>query len=500
MDYLARNPLPLKNRCILRSGNNHILPRRSNHMMRRLAIYSLGAALLGRALLTAHAQTAASPAPAADSAKRPNIVFVLTDDMGYSDLNCYGGNFAPTPNLDRLATEGTRFTHFYDDAPICSPSRAAFITGMFPARWNFTTYLDDRARNLDCEQADFLPTSAPALARALKASGYVTAHFGKWHLGGGRDVTNAPPFSAYGYDEHIGTFESPEPDPNITATNWIWSPQDLVKRWDRTRYFVDHALDFLRRHKDQPAYVEIWPDDVHTPWVPNLEREAEAPRSGQERDFAGVLAEYDVQMGRLFEGLKQLGLDGNTLVIFTSDNGPLPSFRHARTGGLRGSKLSLYEGGTRVPFIVRWPGHTKAGQVDERTVLEAVDLFPTLCAIARAPMPHGFTFDGEDMTAALLGQPFVHGKSIFWEYGRKSKFFNYPGPPYDRSPHLAVREGKWKLLVNADGSSTQLYDLETDANETTDLAPKEPDITQRLRSEALAWHRTLPKLSSPSEK
>src|SRR5690242_8304082 len=134
----------------------------------------------------------------ASSAQRPNIVFILTDDMGYSDPGCYGGHFAPTPNIDRLADEGIRFTHFYDDAPICSASRCAYITGMFPARWNFTTYLDNRAQNRSCEQADFLTTNAPALARVLKAAGYVTAHFGKWHLGGGRDVTNAPLFSAYG--------------------------------------------------------------------------------------------------------------------------------------------------------------------------------------------------------------------------------------------------------------------------------------------------------------
>ena len=424
--------------------------------------------------------------------ERPNIVFILTDDMGYSDLNCYGGNFAPTPNLDRLASEGIRFTHFYDNAPICSASRCAFITGMFPARWNFTTYLDNRARNRACEQADFLVTNAPAIARALKAAGYATAHFGKWHLGGGRDVTNAPPFSAYGYDEHIGTYESPEPDPNITARNWIWSPEDLVKRWDRTRYFCEHALDFLRRHKAQPCYVEIWPDDVHTPCVPNLEREAEAPNSWRERDFAEVLNQYDVQMGRFFDGLKKLGLETNTIVIFTSDNGPLPSFDHARTGGLRGSKLSLYEGGIRVPFIVRWPGHTPAGKVDEQTVLEAVDLFPTLCDLAHAQVPAGFSYDGEDMTAALDNQPFTPTKTIFWEYGRQSKFFNYPGQPYDRSPHLAVREGKWKLLVNPDGSQVQLYNLVTDCNETNNVAEANPELTQKLTDAALAWKRSLP--------
>src|ERR1017187_8146067 len=456
-------------------------------------IYAVGMAVLGLVLSPCHAQAAPPPAPAADAAKPPNIVFVLTDDMGYSDPNCYGGNFAPTPNIDRLAKEGVRFTHFYDSAPICSPSRAAFITGMFPARWNFTTYLDTRAKNRDCEQTDFLPPSAPALARVLKTAGYATGHFGKWHLGGGRDVTNAPPFSAYGYDEHVGTYESPEPDPNITATNWIWSPQDKVKRWDRTRYFVDHALDFLRRHGQQPSYVEIWPDDVHTPWVPNIEREVKAPNSAQKQDFCAVLAEYDIQMGRLFDGLKTLGLESNTLVIFTSDNGPLPSFLHERTGGLRGSKLSLYEGGIRVPFIVRWPGHTTAGRVDEQTVLAAVDLFPTLCAIAHAPLPAGVAFDGEDMTAALINEPVAHAKTIFWEYGRESKYFNYAFHPYDRSPHLAVRESKWKLLVNADGTSIELYNLETDANETNNLSLTEPERAQRLRAAALAWRQSLPK-------
>jgi arylsulfatase A-like enzyme len=438
-----------------------------------------------------------SLAAAETNAAGPNIVFVLTDDMGYSDPGCYGGKFAATPNIDRLAKEGVRFTHFYDNAPICSPSRAAFISGRFPASLNFTTYLSTRADNRDCEQADFLPTSVPVIARTLKAAGYATAHFGKWHLGGGRDVKNAPPFSAYGYDEHSGTWESPQPDPKITATNWIWSPQDPVKRWDRTRYFVDRTLDFLKRHKDRPCYVEVWPDDVHTPWVPDGKRQADK-RSWETRpNFCDVLAAYDVQMGRLLDGLKTLGLEKKTIFIFTSDNGPLPSFKHERTGGLRGSKLSLYEGGIRVPFIVRWPGRTTAGRVDERTVLAAVDLFPTLCAIAHASPLAGAVFDGQDMSAALLDGQIAHTKSIFWEYGRKSKRFNYPQAPYDRSPHLAIRDGKWKLIVNDDGSSTELYDMETDPNETRNLIQEQPETTQRLRGTALAWRRALPKYSPP---
>ena len=176
--------------------------------------------------------------------------------MGYSDIGCFGGKFAPTPNLDRLAQEGIRFTQYYSVSPICSPSRAGLTTGMFPARWNITSFLQTRAGNRGCEQADFLDPRAPSLARTLKAAGYATGHFGKWHMGGGRDVTNAPPFAAYGFDEHAGTWESPQPHPDITSTNWIWCPNDKVKRWDRTAFFVDKTLDFLRRHKGQPCYRE----------------------------------------------------------------------------------------------------------------------------------------------------------------------------------------------------------------------------------------------------
>jgi arylsulfatase A-like enzyme len=465
--------------------------------MKTSKLFITSLCLLANVTAAAETPTSAPATNVAASSTQPNIVFILTDDMGYSDPGCYGGTFAPTPNIDRLAAEGVRFTHFYDSAPICSPSRAAFVSGLFPASLNFTTFLDTRAANRDCEQTDFLPTTAPAIARVLKAAGYATAHFGKWHLGGGRDVKDAPPFGAYGYDEHSGTWESPEPDPNITSTNWIWSPQDPVKRWERTGYFVDHTLDFLKRHRDVPCYVELWPDDVHTPWVPDLKRQGEKASYETRPNFCDVLAAYDVQMGRLFDGLKTLRLEQNTLVIFTSDNGPLPSFNHQRTGGLRGSKLSLYEGGIRVPFIVRWPGHTTAGRVDEQTVMAAVDMFPTFCAIAQASPPAGVKFDGQDMTEALVNAPVAHSKTIFWEYGRQSKKFNYPAKPYDRSPHLAVREDKWKLLVNDDGSSTQLYDMQADPNETKNLADEQTDVTRRMRDDALAWRASLPKLPPP---
>ena len=428
------------------------------------------------------------------AARKPNIIFILTDDMGYGDIGANGGKFAPTPNIDRLAREGVRFTQYYSASPICSPSRVGLTTGMFPARWRITSFLHERKANRGCEQVDFLDPKAPTLARTLKAAGYATGHFGKWHMGGGRDVTDAPGFEAYGFDEHASTYESPDPHPDITATNWIWSDQDKVKRWDRTAFFVDKTLDFLKRHKDKPCYVNLWPDDVHTPWVPSGERLSEYPNGpAQERKFRAVLDEYDRQVGRLLAGLKELGLEENTMVIFASDNGPLPSFNGRRAAGLRGSKLSLYEGGIRMPFAVRWPGRVPAGRVDEKTVLQAVDLFPSLCAVAGAKAPQGAGLDGEDMSGALMGKPADRSKPLFWEYGRNTEFFAYP-KGRDRSPNVAVREGQWKLLINASGDGVELYDIAADPKETTSVAEQHPDIVKRLSKAALDWRKALPTL------
>ena len=408
-----------------------------------------------------------------------------------------GGQFVPTPNLDRMAREGIRFTQFCVASPICSPSRAGAMTGMFPARWHITSYLQTHKGNAECGQADFLDPQAPSVARLLQSAGYATAHFGKWHMGGGRDVTNAPSIRAYGFDEWASTWESPDPHPDITATNWIWSPQDKVKRWDRTAFFVDQTLDFLRRHPGQPCYVNLWPDDTHTPFVPSPAMKAKhqaADNPNGERNFQGVLEEYDRQMGRLLDALQQLGYATNTLVMFTGDNGPLPTFDQRRTAGLRGSKLSLYEGGLREPLLVWWPGSAPSGRVNEGTVFTTLDLLPTFCALGGATIPDAILrqLDGEDLSAALTGGSPARRRPLFWEYGRNTNSFAYPREAYHRSPNLAVRDGNWKLLINADGSGAALYDLAKDPNETTNLAPAKPELARRLSEAALAWRRGLP--------
>lgn len=425
-------------------------------------------------------------------ASKPNIIVILTDDMGYSDIGCYGGKLISTPNIDRLAAEGIKFTQYYSMSPISSPSRTGLLTGMHPAKWNITSYLQTRKGNAECEMVDFLDAAAPTIAKTLKTAGYVTAHFGKWHMGGGRDVNNAPGIKDYGFDEYSSTWESPDPDPLLTSTNWIWAGTDSIKRWNRTAYFVDKTLDFLKRHKGQPCYINLWPDDVHTPWVPNQERFGLYPKgTSEERDLRDVLKEYDKQMGLLIEGLQELGIVKNTLVIFTSDNGPLPSFKGSRSGSYRGSKLSLYEGGIRMPFIVRWPSHAPAGKVDESSVICAADLYPTFCAIAGTRLPGSFTFDGKDKSDVFYGKTSGENRTFFWEYGRNNTSFNYPAGS-DRSPNLAIREGKWKLLMNYDGSDIQLYDLEKDNRETISLAKENPELVKTMKTKLISWRKELP--------
>ncbi len=434
----------------------------------------------------------AGAAGAAGGAERPNIVFVLADDLGPGDLSCYGGKIAETPQIDRMATEGIRYTQYYSAAPICSPSRVGLTTGMFPARWNITSFLQTKQGNRDCGQADFLDPRAPSVARQLKEAGYATAHFGKWHMGGGRDVTEAPKFAAYGFDEHAGTYESPEPHPDITATNWIWSVEDKVKRWDRTAFFVDKTLDFLKRKKGQPAFVNVWLDDVHTPWVPDeMSQVPGEPRKETPEKLRRVTVEMDRQMGRLLAGIRDLGIEKNTLVIFASDNGALPTFQGQRSAGLRGSKLSLYEGGIRLPFIAWWPGEVPAGRVDEETVIAAVDMLPTFVNLAGAKLPADAALDGEDLGLSLRGASQDRKKVLYWEYGRNNEAYRFP-PGRDRSPNVAMRDGRWKVLVNVDGGGAELYDVVADRGEGKDLAGEFPERLKEMVGEALAWRKGLP--------
>lgn len=247
------------------------------------------------------------------------------------------------------------------------------------------------------------------------------------------------------------------------------------------------------RHKDKPCFVNLWPDDMHTPWVPDEESQHKQKDWNSQPNFTEVLAEYDRQIGRFLAQLDQLGLSDNTIVIFTSDNGPAPSFRQLRTNGMRGVKNSLYEGGIRMPFIIRWPGVIQAGKVDNKSVVCAVDLLPSLCKIAKARLPKGYRSSGEDMSKTLLGAPSTRKGDLMWDFGRNEAFM-FPRDKYHRSPSLAIRRGDWKLLVNPDGSNAELYNIAEDIDETKNLAETNPALVRDLSKTVLAWWERRPRI------
>lgn len=214
----------------------------------------------------------------------PNVVIIYIDDMGIGDIGCYGGKFVATPNIDKLAQDGLLFNQYYSSAPVSSPSRCGLTTGLFPIEVGINTFLNDKASNKRCEQRNYLDDKLPSMARAFQNAGYATGHIGKWHMGGGRDVHNAPSIKNYGFDEYLSTYESPDPDPAITASKWIWCDNDSIKRWKRTEYFVDKSIDFIKRHKDSPFFLNLWPDDMHTPWVPEF-KQKERKAGRQKRRF-----------------------------------------------------------------------------------------------------------------------------------------------------------------------------------------------------------------------
>lgn len=455
----------------------------------------------GVLLLLGGLAVAAASVSAKDS--RPNIVFVLVDDMGFGDPSSYGNGKLATPRIDQLAHEGTRFTQFYVAAPICSASRTGFLTGQYPTRHRITSFLASRRENLVRDMADYLSPDGPTLPRALKAAGYETAHFGKWHLGGGRDVDDAPHPSAYGFDRSVVCFEGLGDRILIPGDKLSLASEKLGQgkiRWaeksELAAAFVDEAIGFLDE-VEGPFFLQLWFNDPHAPWLPAggaADAFFDVSENPDERDYFAVIANLDTQIGRLIDFLDTKGFRENTVVIFASDNGPtsLPRYEvngftsPGFTAGFRGRKDCLYDGGTREPFIVRWPGQVAAGRVDETSVLFALDLFPTLCEIANLVPPPGL--DGESMSAAWAGQPWTRTKPLCWDFGRKRGPEQVTGRRgFVASPTLAIRQGDWKFLMNGDGSSPELYHLKADWQEVENLVNSRPDKAARLRERLKQW-------------
>tara|TARA_R110002049_G_scaffold309289_2_gene520269 strand:- start:62904 stop:64343 length:1440 start_codon:yes stop_codon:yes gene_type:complete len=437
-----------------------------------------------------------------EDVSKPNILFVFIDDMGYGDLGIYGNEEVKSPNIDKLAQEGLRIKQFYVNSPICSPSRVAVTTGQFPSRWGITSYIDNRKRNQDRGMKNHLDINAPSVARQLKEAGYYTAHIGKWHMGGGRDIADVPLITEYGFDESVTQFEGL--GERFLATyetfDYKGGTRDLERQsaalgrgevhWEKrenfTKVFVDRTIKAIEnaQEKDKPFFINLWPDDIHTPLEPPKALRGDLSTKAR---FLGVMQEMDSQMGRLFNYIKSNPkIASNTLIVFSSDNGPDGGVNDALP--LRGAKTWVYEGGFKEPFIAWWPGKIPQGAVNNTTVVAAIDLPLVFMDVAGANVQAGVDYDGENMTEAVLGikEP-VRNKSLFW-----IRPPDRPGYNGVDNPDLVIRKGDYKLLMNIDGSAIQLFNMKEDEGENNNLADLNSDKVEELKTELMNWYDNYP--------
>ncbi|GAA5507501.1 sulfatase [Novipirellula caenicola] len=444
----------------------------------------------------------ASAALASDS--KPNFVVIFTDDQGYSDLSCFGGQHVDTPRIDQMAAEGARLTNFYVAAPVCTPSRAALMTGCYPKRIdmatgsNFGVLLAADTKGLNPEEI--------TIAEVLKTAGYKTGMFGKWHLG------DQPAFlpTRQGFDEFFGLPYSHDIHPfhtNQKKHNFPPLPLldgETVIETDPdadylTRRITQRAVSFIEANKDTPFLVYIphpiphRPIHASPPFMKSVPEPLKAKLAREEpnntidyktRDqiYSSAISEIDWSVGQILDALKQNGIDDNTLVIFTSDNGP----SIGKATPLKGKKGSTFEGGMREPTVIRWPGKIPAG-VDNHEIMTTMDLLPTFAKLAGAEVPSDRVIDGKDIWPTLAES----GKSPH------EAFFYHQGDTL-----VAVRSGQWKLhLGKSSGkraASPVLFNLQQDIGETTDVAKANPDVVARLRAHMVAFEKELSQNNRPA--
>lgn len=436
---------------------------------------------------------------------RPNIIVVFIDDMGWGDLSCFGNKVVETENIDRLASEGIRFEQFYVNSPICSPSRVAISTGQYPQRWRITSYLSNRKHNDARGVAQWLDVKAPMLARMLHDAGYATGHFGKWHMGGQRDVGDAPLITEYGFDKSLTNFEGLGPRVLAIKDAYNGKPTQrhtlgsdklgrgkitYVDRSLVTQSFTAAAVDFVKQSvaDNKPFYINVWPDDVHSPFFPPKARRGDELKRTL---YHGVLDTMDEQLGVLFDLIRNDGkLRNNTLILLCSDNGPEQGAGTATP--YRGFKTHLYEGGIRSPLIAWGPGiiaGTATGTVNRESVFAAIDLAPSLLKMAGVVVDEPVEFDGESLPDVITGK----------SQASREKALYFRRPPDrdafygdDDLPDLAMREGNWKLLCEYDGSDAELFDLDDDPCESKNVASMNRAIVERLTKQLVAWHERMP--------
>lgn len=428
--------------------------------------------------------------------KRPNILFINTDDLGWADLGCYGSTFHETPRLDALASEGIRFTQAYSSCPVCSPSRAGLMTGLYPARIGLTDFLGGKRSPEDSEYrpapyVNHLPFDLTTLPELLQSHGYTTAMAGKWHLGG----ADSPP-GAHGFDRDLGT-EIGGSGAGYFAPKW-WLSKEKTHDEDG-KYIVDRLTDdacaYLREPRDKPFFLYLSHFAPHIPLQAKPEGVAgfDEKKAKLKEDlgaqantiYSAILSSIDEGVGRVLDTLRDAGLEDNTIVVFTSDNGGLSVQEGANTPATdnapqRMGKGYLYEGGVRVPLILRWPGAAPAGTTCDAPVIN-LDFLPTLCdaaGIAKDALPA--TMDGVSM-GALLHDPKARPaeRDLFWHYPH---FANQGG-----RPGSVIRRGDWKLIEWHETGKTELYDLKNDPSELTEVGAVNRELAQEMLAALHAW-------------
>ncbi|NVK26094.1 MAG: sulfatase [Gammaproteobacteria bacterium] len=429
------------------------------------------------------------------SSERPNILFIMVDDLGWHDIGAYGERDIDTPNLDQLAKQGMLFTNAYASAPVCSPSRAGAITGISPARLGLTNHISrqhfapEKAVWLDAETALSLPNSAVTFAEVLKEQGYATGFFGKWHLSliqsNSAKVTDPSTLpEAQGFDVNIGggAFGGPP--------SW-WSPykNPYITDGEKGEYLptrlVDEVVSFMSEQKDKksPFLAVMWNYLVHSPLKAPADLLAKyEQRSNEGKNvglpvYAAMIEAMDTSVGKVLKSLKNLNLAQDTLVVFTSDNGGV--WKLADNGGLQFGKGWPYEGGVRVPLIIKWPGKIEADSTQAETVINT-DFFPTFLDVASAAVPKDIPLEGESLLPLLTNTGSLQRDAIF---------FHYPNYAWHAKNRLggAVISNQFKLIQWYDDDSVELYNLADDPYESNDLANAKPKLTKQLKKKFNQW-------------
>lgn len=412
--------------------------------------------------------------------KQPNVLLILADDFGWRQLGCYGSTFYKSPNIDTLASQGMRFTDAYAACPVCSPTRAAIMTGKYPGRLHVTDFIPGGNRfnneKLTMPQwQKFLPLEEKTIAEVLKEHGYATAAFGKWHL----SITKKPPESEpynpdkQGFDEYFVTYK-PTRD------------QDPEKDAHNVEAITSRSLDFMERNKDKPFFLYVTHNTIHDPLREKkklIDKYKADPQSNEPENnpvIGAMIETLDQSCARLLKKLEELDLENDTIVIWASDNGGLK--KDALQTPLRGGKAQLFEGGIRVPFMVRWPGKIKP-QTECAEPTSSVDIFPTLMDMLG--IDSRLKFDGTSILPVLSGSSTLDREAIYWHYP------HYHGAGV--APSSAIRAGDYKLiewheqtLLNEPGQ-VELYNLKEDIGETSNLAIKLQEKTKELRDMLNEW-------------